>query len=160
LEWSSGQWSGWYSGLGKYSQRAAGLLDSVLNESERQGIYMQLVLHHHGQVSTGTNAEWNSNGSDNPGNPYNAANGGPCATAADFFTNANAKAYQKKMYRYIVARWGYSTNVLSWELFNEVQFTNGTDAGIDSWHDEMSQYIKALDVHKHIITTSAEEELH
>ncbi|MBX9850663.1 MAG: glycoside hydrolase family 5 protein, partial [Cytophagaceae bacterium] len=148
LECRNTHWSGWYGGLGTYSQRAAGLLDSVLNECERRDIYMQLVLQHHGQVSTTTNAQWADN-------PYNSANGGPCANAGQFFTNVAAKAQLKKQYRYIVARWGYSSNVLAWELFNEVEFTDGTDADIDAWHDEMSAYIKSIDVNNHLITSSS-----
>lgn len=147
LEWRNGHWSGWYSGLGRYSQRAAGMLDSVLNNCDRQGIYMQLVLQHHGQFSTSTNPEWTDN-------PYNSANGGPAANSGDFFVNTGAKSYTKKLYRYIVARWGYSTNIMSWELFNEVEFSDGTDANIDAWHDEMSRYLKAQDPNDHIVNTS------
>jgi hypothetical protein len=148
LEWSSSHWSGWYSGLGVYSQRAAGILDSVLDMCSTRDIYMQLVLQHHGQFSTTVNAEW-------AGNPYNSANGGTLSSAGQFFSNAAAKAQTKKQYRYIIARWGYSTNVLAWELFNEVNFTDGTDSDIDSWHDEMSQYIQSIDLFDHIITTSS-----
>ncbi|MFL5729300.1 MAG: T9SS type A sorting domain-containing protein [Cytophagaceae bacterium] len=150
LEWSSGHWSGWYGGIGQYSQRGAGVLDSVVNESERQGVYIQLVLQHHGQVSTTANAEWS-------GNPYNAANGGPVpsGSAGQFFTNATAIAKTKNQYRYVVARWGYSTTIMAWELFNEVEFSDGIDTDIDSWHDQMSIYLKSIDVNNHIVTTSA-----
>ncbi|NIJ54589.1 T9SS type A sorting domain-containing protein [Dyadobacter arcticus] len=148
LEWSPSHWSGWYGGLGAYSQKAAGLLDDVISSHEANGIYMQLVLQHHGQFSTNVNPEWD-------GNPYNTANGGFLSQPGDFFTNAQAKEQTKKLYRYIVARWGYSQAILSWELFNEVEFTGGTDAGIDAWHDEMSQYLKSIDVNRHLVSTSS-----
>jgi hypothetical protein len=147
LEWSGDQWSGWYGGLGRYSQRAAGILDSVLNNCERQDIYLQLVLQHHGQVSTTTDAQW-------PDNPYNTTKGGPLNHPDEFFSSAIAKAQTKKLYRYIVARWGYSTNILSWELFNEMEYSSGTDPNMAAWHDEMSHYLKVQDPNKHLVTTS------
>jgi hypothetical protein len=157
LEWtnSAGYWGGFFNGLGRYTQGAAAILDTVLYMCEQQGIYMQLVLQHHGQVSTTVDPEWNANGS-NPGNPYNSANGGPVpqASPGQWFTNNTAKSWQKKHYRYIVARWGYSTNILAWELFNEVEYTNGSDADVDIWHDEMSRYLKERDINRHIVTTS------
>ncbi|WP_314001629.1 DUF5060 domain-containing protein [Xanthocytophaga flava] len=148
LEWKPGHWSGWYSGLGKYSQSAAGILDSTVALCEANGVYMQLVLQHHGQYSTKVNPEWADN-------PYNTANGGFLANAGDFFTNADAKKQTQKMYRYIVARWGYSPAIMSWELFNEVEYSDGTNTAIDNWHDEMSQYLKSVDVNQHIVNTSS-----
>ncbi|MBY0425301.1 MAG: T9SS type A sorting domain-containing protein [Cytophagales bacterium] len=153
LEWSSGHWSGWYNGLGQYSQQAAAELDSVLTMCGEKGIYLQLTMQHHGQFSTTVNPEWS-------GNPYNSANSGglftdPCL----FFTNAAAIRQAKKQYRYILARWGYSSQIFAWELFNEVNFaSNGTActvADISSWHKTMSDYIKGIDINKKLITTSA-----
>ena len=48
-----------------------------------RGIYLMVSLLNHGAFSTLFNSEWASN-------PYNAANGGPLATPADFFTNLDA----------------------------------------------------------------------
>jgi hypothetical protein len=156
LEWSPTHWSGWYGGLGKYSQRAAGLLDSIVNNCERKGIYMQLVLQQHGQFSTVVDSNW-------PENPYNSANAGGIMTSpCSFFNDATAIAQTKKQYRYIVARWGYSSNIVAWELFNEVNFAGtGTSAltpcppaDVVSWHNTMSSYLKSIDVNNHLVTTS------
>ncbi|MCZ0212168.1 hypothetical protein OZK63_43170, partial [Streptomyces sp. UMAF16] len=68
-------------------------------------------LNHHGQVSTTVNPEWNNN-------PYNIANGGPCNNTWDFFSNSTAKNLFKNRMRYIIARYGYSNTIMSWELFN------------------------------------------
>jgi hypothetical protein len=149
IEWQSTHWSGWYGGLGQYSQQASGILDYTLQRCESNGTFMQLVLQHHGQVSTTVNSNWNEN-------PYNSANaGGYLTNPGQFFNNTAAKNQTKKMYRYVVARWGYSTNILNWELFNEVQFTDGTVGDIDTWHDELSQYLKSIDVNQHLVATSA-----
>jgi hypothetical protein len=150
LEWKSNHWSGWYNGLGKYSQKAAALLDNVLATCAAKDAYMQLVLQHHGQFSTAVNAQWADN-------PYNSANGGLFSSAANFFNSTAAKTQTKHQYRYIVARWGYSTNIMAWEFFNEVNYTDGNHADIDAWHDEMSQYLKGLDIHNHLTTTSTHE---
>lgn len=147
LEWSSSHWSGWYQGLGIYSQKPAALLDSVLSLCEANGIYLQLTMQHHGQFSSTSDAEWSDN-------PYNTANGGFLTNAGDFFASTQAKLQTKKLYRYIIARYGYSTNIFAWELFNEVDLTDGTSADIVSWHKEMNLYIKSLDIYQHIVTTS------
>ncbi|MDI6782921.1 MAG: PKD domain-containing protein [bacterium] len=172
LEWGSGHWSGWYSGIGKYSQQAAARVDKVVQKAEKYGIYMQLVLNDHGQFSTFVNQRWNNDG----GNAYNSAAGGPVPQADPliFFGNSTAKNYFKNRLRYIIARWGYSPNILAWELFNEVQFcgtsfnnsfrgsgayaNNTAKPYINSWHSEMALYLKQNDAWKHLVTTSSEDD--
>jgi hypothetical protein len=155
LEWKNG--SGFYKGLGIYSQEVAAEHDSIINLCEAKGIYAQMVIFHHGMFSENVNSNWSDN-------PYNAVNGGPLAKAEEFFYNDTAKKRTKKLLRYIVARWGYSPNLFAWELFNEVQFTgtNGSQSAtwktnVISWHDEMGKYVKSLDAFKHLVTTSAED---
>ena len=153
LEWSSSHWSGFYGGLGVYSQQSAALLDSVVQECAGHGIYIQLALQHHGQFSVGVNPEWTDN-------PYNTKNGGFLKKPCGYFTSAQAVGQTKKQYRYIVARWGYSPNLFAWELFNEVNFAGDTtnsycaQADIVSWHKTMSAYLKSVDVNKRLVTTS------
>ncbi|HEX6972142.1 MAG TPA: hypothetical protein VF234_07970, partial [Limnochordia bacterium] len=114
----------------------------------KRGIHIILVLQNHGQFSARTNPEWASN-------PYNRANGGPLARPADFFTDPRARALTKQRYRYIVARWGYRTNLLAWELFNEVDLTDDYDSpAVAAWHAEMASYIKSIDPFDHPVTTS------
>jgi hypothetical protein len=78
-----------------------------------------------------------------------------------FFIDKEAKAKYKNRLRFIVARWGYSTNIGMWEFFNEVDNVQFRDANnpidakiIVQWHDEMSAYLKQIDPYKHIVTTS------
>jgi hypothetical protein len=62
--------------------------------------------------------------------------------------------------RYTIARWGYSTSILAWELFNEVMWTDDYDANypvVAEWHREMASYIHAVDPWSHIVTTSARD---
>ncbi len=145
LEWTKG--SG-YRGLGKYNLEKAGKLDKVVDLAKEYGLYFQLVINHHGQLSTKVNPQWEDN-------PYNAKNGGPCKAPEDFFTNPVAKKHFKDRMRYIIARWGYSPNIMAWELWNEITFVDNLDPEADAaWNKEMAGYIKETDPHRHLITTS------
>ncbi len=149
-EWKDVYSQGLYHGLKSYNQYNAFNLDWLLDYCDQQNVNIMLCMNNHGQVSTTVNPEWQDN-------PYNAANGGPCANTWDFFTNTTAKEIYKNRMRYLVARCGYSKNIMSWELFNEVNFTDqftSHQTDVSGWHNEMSTYLKALDVNKHLVTTS------
>jgi len=151
LEWNSNHWTGYFHGLGVYSLECAWKLDHIIETARQQGIRLQLVTQHHGQFSSSTDANWSDN-------PYNAANGGMLTTPAQFFTNAEAKALYKRKLRYTVARWGYSTSILAWEFWNEVQYTDGYNPStVAAWHTEMGQYARSIDLWAHLLTTSARE---
>jgi len=148
LEWQNN--NNGYLGLKKYKQSNAYYLDWLLDKCAASGVYMMLCLNHHGQVSTTTNPEWANN-------PYNSALGGPCTNTWDFFTNSDAQDDIKNRLKYIVARYGYATSLMSWELFNEVEWTDNFDtykADITNWHNTMASYIRSLDVYSHLVTTS------
>lgn len=151
LEWENGSYSGYFQGAGKLSMQTALRLDRFVEIAEQNDVAIQLVLQHHGQFSTTVNPDWNDN-------PYNIAAGGFLSNPAEFFTHAEARRLTKNKYRYIVARWGYSPAIFAWELFNEVQFTNGWNsdrASVVNWHNEMASYIRSIDHFKHPITTSS-----
>lgn len=148
IEWKNG--TDGYNGLKKYKQTSAYYTDWLLEEAKSKNIYIMFCINHHGMVSSTTNPNW-------PESPYNAANGGPCTNTWDFFTNTTAKNLHKNRLRYIAARWGYSQNIMSWELFNEVEWTDNYSVHKDEvkdWHIEMANYLKGLDVYKHLVTTS------
>ncbi len=141
---------------GSLSVEAARRWDLLVESAEKAGIYFQMVLQHHGQYSTKTDANWDAN-------PWNKKNGGFLASADEFFTNPQAIALTKAKIRYIIARWGYSPNVLAWELFNEVEWTDSwahrhADEVV-AWHNGMAKFIREQDPYKHLITTSAATEV-
>jgi uncharacterized repeat protein (TIGR01451 family) len=180
LEWGPGHWSGFYDGVGRYSLPAAWRMDGILELAEAHGLYVQLVLNDHGQFSTQVNARWQVRCTDpsdgctpgepgyDPGNPYSDAVGGPVpADRPDlFFSNAEARDLFERRLRYVVARWGGYTNVMAWELFNEVQFVGSethnpyNDAGmwadVLDWHAEMADYLGDVDPFDHLVTTSSD----
>jgi hypothetical protein len=143
-------------GLAKYSVKNSQKIDEFINLAEEKGIYIILTLGYHGQFNPvmdawGANDEWQRN-------PYNVKNGGPCEQPADFFKNDKAKTYYKNYLRYFVARWGYSTAILAWEFWNEIDIAmrsqNIPESDIVNWHKEMSEYLKSIDPYNHLVTTS------
>jgi hypothetical protein len=149
LEWTS-------SGVGYYNETSAKKMDTVLATAAANGLYVMLVLGFHGELwinadTWGGNNYW-------PQNPYNSANGGPCATPNDFFANAQSQEFYKRRLRYIVARWGYHPNLAAVEFFNEVDHdvigSGCTVAAVSAWHDTMTAFLKKTDPFGHLLTTS------
>ncbi|WP_198661768.1 DUF5060 domain-containing protein [Lewinella sp. IMCC34183] len=154
LEWLAG-YDG-FGGLRRYKQANARYQDWLYDYAAERGLYVMLCLQYHGQVSTQVNPAWATN-------PYNAANGGPLGTTREFFTDSTAIAHTKNRFRYIVARWGYSRNIMAWELFNEVGWTDGYEEiqdDVAAWHAEMARYLKEIDPYGHLVTTSFADESH
>lgn len=144
--------------LGTLSLEVANRWDQLINSAESQAIRLQIVLQHHGQYTTFNNSNWAEN-------PWNVANGGFLENPEAFFTNEKARQLTRDKFRYIAARWGYSSAVLSWELFNEVMWTNSrrgdetANRAVAAWHTEMARHLRRYDVHNHLVTTS-DDDLH
>ena len=141
--------------IGTFWPKALARWDAIVDAAEKAGIRFQFVLFHHGEFSSTTDSNWKDN-------PWNAANGGFLRSPADFFTDPRAIRLAKEWLRYAVARWGYSPAIMGWEIFNEVQWTDGAKSepeAVGRWHDEMADYIRSLDAQHHLITTSSEMSL-
>jgi hypothetical protein len=139
---------------GAINEEIAQTWDGLVEAAEENGVYLQVVLQHHGQYTTAANSNWAEN-------PWNAANpGGFLKTPEDFFTDPSARIITLLKYRYIVARWGWSPAILAWELFNEVHWTDsfrhGHEADVARWHSDVASYLRRVDVYGHLITTSTE----
>jgi hypothetical protein len=153
LEWTRGESGslGGYEGVGRYNQMVAANFDGLVELAERHGLHLMLCLNNGAWEfgrPDGRNDEYDSWG----GNPYNAANGGPCAQPGDFWTNPEAKALYQRKLRYVIARWSYSPSVWSWEFWNEIgQESPATVA----WHREMTEYVHRIDPYGHPVSTSS-----
>jgi hypothetical protein len=138
---------------GWISEQSMDRWEPIIRAAEEDGIAFQFVFFYHGLFSTTVNPNWQLH-------PWNKANGGFLADPKEFFTNAEAKRRSKLYLRYVVARWGYSSAIMAWELFNEVQFTDQARSGdwklVGAWHDEMADYLRSIDPYHHLITTSSE----
>lgn len=140
---------------GHLDLRVAADWDRTVAVAEKAGVYFQMVLQHHGQVSTLVNPNWAIN-------PWNASQRqGFLTKPQDFFTSPTAISITQQKYRYIVARWGYSPAVLAWELFNEVHWVDAIrvahdEAAVAQWHTRMADYLRSVDSYGHLVTTSTE----
>jgi hypothetical protein len=130
-------------GLGRYKLDQAWRIDYLVNLADGLGIYLMCCIET--QQYLRRNAWWDRF-------TYNAANGGPVRSPADYFVNDEADAYFRKRLRYIIARWSYSTAIFSWQFWNEVSACN--DFNPDNaarWHERMAQYLRSIDPYHHII---------
>ncbi len=152
LEWIVRDGSGAVasSSLGNYSERLdrAWQLDQVIDSARRHGIHVMLSIQNHGAFSLASNSEWADN-------PYNSTNGGPLATPRELFTNPQAIELFKRRLRYIVARWGYAPNIMTWELWNEADLVEQpAPDDMIAWQRDMARELRRLDPYDHLISTS------
>lgn len=144
FEWIEG-------GLRNYfpRQNRAFMIDSIFSMARNYGMYMQLAFAIHNELRYGYPAEdWTSN-------PYNQANGGPCADPVDFFSNADAKAAFRNKLRYIIARWAYEPHLVAWELMSEADnfsFYKPNSSLIAGWINEMADFIQSIDPYQHLVS--------
>ncbi len=149
LEWIS-KWEG-YHGLGQYNMMHAWEMDRVVEEAEKNGIYLNVVIHNHGKFSSHIDAEWSHN-------PHNERNGGYLKSPDDYFNDPKAWQSFRCLMRYIVSRWGYSNKVFAWELWSELNLT-GSRSGtyrrkeVVKWHENACSMIKELDPYDHLLST-------
>jgi hypothetical protein len=130
-------------GLGKINLENSWYLDNLLELGENLGIYHMLTLTNQYNF----NRQWEIH-------TYNKANGGILDSKNEYFTSEEAMWYFERYLRYMVARYGYSTSVFSWDLWNEY-----SAMGIDvetaiPWHRRMAHYIDSLDIFNHVIHTN------
>jgi hypothetical protein len=137
------------AGLGRYDLANAWRLDYVLQLAEQKGIYLMFCAESFNSLRIRPeHAMWQDN-------PYNAANGGALQKPEEFFVNAAARRLFKNRLRYLVARYGYSPHVLSWEFWNEVDIIETyASANVRAWHQEMAGFVRSVDPYRHLLTTS------
>jgi hypothetical protein len=150
LEWKNVINTDFYTSSSQYfNPSAIAGMDSMVDLAEANGMYMMLTLNTFGDLI----GQWSTNN-------YNVTEGGPCTNPDDFFAMPAAKAMFENRLRYIIARWGYSTSIAAFELFNEIDNAvygttpNLTQSDVTEWHAEMSAYLKSLDPYGHMVTTS------
>lgn len=154
LEWSTV--SPGYHGLGDYHLGNAWELDQVLGFARESDIRLNLVLNNHGRAGLGFDAEWGDS-------PYNTNRGGflPADDPLRFFSDPRAIDLQKRINRYIVARWGWSPTIFAFELWSELDLCGGgktkgephDNAEVIAWHRMMGAYLKSIDPNKHLVST-------
>lgn len=149
LEWHA-DWKG-YRGIGQYNMMHAWEFDRLLEEATRQGIYIGLVIHNHGKFSTFCDPEWDSN-------PFSTQNGGYLASPNGYFTDPKALAHFRKLMRYMVSRWSHSPNLVSWQLWSELDLAGAKkdwykSPAVVDWHRIMGREVKLMDPYDHLVAT-------
>jgi len=132
------------SKLGKINYTDCRKIDELLRISKEYGVYIILVLDSYASIMA-EEGDWGEEAWKI--NPYNKINGGPCSTPDEFFTNKEAKRHYKNRLRYIMARWGYSPNIICFELFNETDVPK-------EWAREMFSLIKSANPHRQLTSIS------
>lgn len=131
----------WATGVGRYDQNIAGRLDELLQMLEERDMVLSLNIWFHSYLSEtvwgGGNVRWYVN-------PYKQV-----TEAKDFYRSVEAWNYQEKLYRYMIARYGYSRALALWFIVDEVNGTDGWVKG-DSliaaeWIRKVHNYLKAND---------------
>lgn len=148
----------------KINQKDAAELDYIVNYAGDHDLSMMLSFFnitdfsHKKGVSEGKN-NYQSMVSDWYNNPFHTVLG--LESPYQFFSDPEAKRITKNMLRYLVARWGYASNIMCWELWNEISnFVEGAPSeeqiqrDIITWHSEMCSLIRSIDPHRHLITSS------
>ncbi|NLG82889.1 MAG: hypothetical protein GX490_10315 [Bacilli bacterium] len=144
----------WGSNYDEFRLDRAAELDRVLDLAQEYDIFILLTLINHGQFSANVNAEWSKN-------PWNVINGGILSKPNQFFYNKKAKDTYKSQLLYIIGRYGYSSNIIAWELWNEVDWTDDFNTlDVRTWHREMTEFIKNNDPYNHLVSTSFKGETH
>ncbi|MCU0917330.1 MAG: DUF5060 domain-containing protein [Planctomycetes bacterium] len=134
-------------GVGKLNLEYCWCVDQVLALGEELGVYHMLTL------TNQTNFRRNNGGWD--ANVYNVKNGGILHEPGEYFTDERAQRVFENLLRYVAARWGASTSVFSWDLWNEVTAAEGYSAKTATpWHRRMARCLRAADAAQHVIHTN------
>jgi len=139
------------------NQKDAAELDFIVEYAAQHGISIMPCIFTFGDFLE--NGTFKGDASCWRNNPFHTILG--LKSPTDFFTDAEAKRLSKNLIRYIVARWGYATNIMCWEFWNEVDNIDKGDLSADqhqrnivSWHEEMADFTRSIDPFSHPLTTS------
>jgi Cellulase (glycosyl hydrolase family 5) len=126
---------------GVYRPTQAARLDELFDACDAYGVYVEIC-------------PWDTYNIKNnwAAHAYNAANGGPCNTAAEVITNPNARALVKSKLQYIYNRWGSRPSFFLW-TFNEIDILNTSSTAQQDFARDVGAFLKSIDPH-HPFTVS------
>ena len=129
----------------QYSAANMGIIDLVVREAEKKNIVLVFTIWDHPELRDKTHAwgagQWAANGFSKLGD------------INSFFTSDEAWAWQENLYRYIIARWGYSNAIGMWMTVSEINGTNAYDQ-TNPWHEKVNAYFQNNDPYHHPTTAS------
>ena len=132
---------------GRYNQEKVGLIDSMLTILENDDIQLMFAIWPHDLFSkTVWAAQWEQN-------PYSKL-----TDVENVYSDSLVWEYQKKKYRYMIARFAYSRSWGIWELINEMNGTDGWAKGHQQeaydWVAKCVKYFGENDPYHHPVTAS------
>ncbi len=149
----------WYQGAGWYNLDRAAAMDRVLNYARSQNVGVEVTF----DSFTSLNTSKQFYGEFPSMSIYSTMNGGFLDNAKDFWKDENSKRLFKNRLRYGVARWGWDTNIVMWELMNEIDGCEGYFKQLDTigsaWVSEMAAYLKSIDPYQRLVSLSAANDL-
>jgi hypothetical protein len=129
------------TGLGRYDQNRCGRLDQLFEWCEQRDMHISWNIWFHSYISM---AVWGGGNARYRNNPYKLV-----SDAVDFYGNNEAWKYQEKLYRYIIARWGYSRALFLWFVVDEINgtegWTQGDQAVAEQWCRKIDRYFNEHD---------------
>jgi hypothetical protein len=133
--------------LGRYNQEKCGRIDSLLSILEKDDIKLMFAIWPHDLFSATVWAtQWNKN-------PYSQL-----IDVVDVYSDSLVWEYQKKKYRYLIARYAHSRSWGIWELINEMNGTDGWAKGRHQeaydWVEKAQKYFTENDPYQHPMTAS------
>lgn len=149
--------------IGDYSSRQRVMydLDDIFETAEASNVYIQLCLDVQSELYNDASTYGFNPDLAWANNPYKTLLS--VSSPLDFYTDIVARNFYLQRLRYICSRWGYSTRLFAYEMFNEVdQMDSGIPGGyygnynwqkVRDWHQHVVGVGKALDPN-HLFTTS------
>ena len=129
----------------QYSSANMDVMDIVLRDAQKKNMLVIFTIWDHPELRDSTHA-WG------PGNwPMNGFS--KLGDINSFFTSDEAWAWQENLYRYMIARWGYSPSIAMWQTVSEINGTNSYDQ-TNPWHEKVNAYFMANDPYHHPTTAS------
>jgi hypothetical protein len=133
--------------LGRYNQEKLGRIDSMLSILEKDDIKLMFAIWPHDLFSkTVWAAQWKQN-------PYSKL-----IDVENVYSDSLVWEYQKMKYRYLIARFAYSSSWGIWELINEMDGTDGWEKGHHKeaydWVAKCVKYFSENDPYHHPLTAS------
>ncbi len=133
--------------LGRYNQEKCGRIDSLMKILEKDDIKLMFAIWPHDLFSATVWATmWDRN-------PYRHL-----IDVVDVYSDSLVFEYQKRKYRYLIARYAHSRSWGLWEIINEMNGTDGWARGRHQegfdWVRKTQQYFTENDPYGHPVTAS------
>ncbi len=132
------------TGYDHYDMDHAANIDKIIDSCEAHNIYLMLTIWNHDELRAPPHP-W-GDGAYYTENPFSIQ-----WTVEEFFYDTLCLSYQRRLYRYIIARWGYSRAIGMWQTICEIDGTNAGEYEY-SWYQFINDYFVNNDPFHHPTT--------